>query len=156
MFDNLFLYFFPAAVVFAILSGIFFALQKKNVTANYKQFDSVELKNISGTIISDNGPLKKNFQWCSFDILINKNSVFIFPRNFYFIPTRLINLIYSNSDKKYTRRPLILRELKVAANSVEIIYYHRYAIMGKRKINLKNLNKEQISIFENIRRNKNY
>lgn len=150
MFTDLFFYFFLASLVFAILSGIFFSIQKKKMITRYQQPNSKVVRSISGTIVTKNGFLRKKYEWCSFDILINANSIFLFPKTFYCIPTRFINLIFSNSDKRNTKRPTILREFYISKHSVELVSYPGYLINGERKIYLKNLNQEQIILFQNV------
>ncbi len=148
-------YLFSGLLIYAMLSGIFFSLQKKQILTHYRHSDSRELNNIFGKIVIENGFLRKNIQWCSFTILINKNSLFIFPKNFYFIPSRSINIIFSNSDRKFTRHPVMLRKIILSKNNVEFICYPN-AISGSRRIQIKNLNNEQIVIFNEIKNNNNY
>jgi hypothetical protein len=156
MFNHTFFYFFLASLLLTGLFGVYFSFQKKNIIKNYKQTDSKILKNVTGVIIIENGPLKKNFQWCSFDILINQNSIFLFPKSFYFLPKRAIQLIYSNSDKKHSKFTTLLRQLNISRNNVELISYPNYLFVGTRRISLKKLNNEQILIFEDIKKSKNY
>lgn len=156
MFDNLFN--FPLSFILLILiwftiTGLFFSFQKKNILSNYKQIDSKELKNINGTIILDSGSFQKNRQWRTFDLLINQNSIFLFPKSFFFIPGRTINLFFSNKDKKYTKNSSLLREYKIYENNIEFIDYPNYLIRN-RKIHLKNLTPDQISLLENSLQNK--
>lgn len=148
-------YFFSGLFIFKIFSGIFFSQQKKQILTHYKHSDSKEINNIFGKIIIENGFLRKNIQWCSFTLLINRNSLFIFPKDFYFIPSRSINIIFSNSDRKFTRHPIMLRKITVSKNSVELICYPD-AISGSRRIQIQNLNKEQVSVFNKIINNNNY
>lgn len=152
---NIFYYALAAILIFKLVSIIFFYFVNKNIINNYKHPDSIEFKNINGKIITENGLLKKKIQWYSFDILVNRNSIFIFPKHFYFIPDRTINLIFSNSDRKFTRHPVILRKIILSKNNVELIYYPNH-IIGSRKIQLKNLTFEQLSVFQEIKKIKNY
>lgn len=153
MFDNLFLYFFLASISFTVISALFFSLQKKNIIKNYKQTDSKEYKNIYGTIVTKSGMLRQRFEWCTFDILVNKNSVFLFTKNFYFVPSRFINLVYSTSNNKYlkyTRRPKQVREFNIKNNNVEIVFMRDSFMFETSKIYLKNLTQEQIMILESV------
>ncbi|MDQ1101146.1 hypothetical protein QE442_003747 [Chryseobacterium sp. SORGH_AS1175] len=106
-------------------------------------------------MIRESRPFKKSIQWCSFTLLINRNSIFLFPKKLYFIPDRAVNLFYSNYDKKYTRHPMMLRKLTLSKNNVELVYYAD-SITGPRKIQLYNLTEEQLSIFQEIKKRKNY
>jgi len=135
---------------------IYFFFEKRKILKNYTVSNSKQLKNIHGLIISDGGPLKKNIQFCTFDLLINDKTVFIFPKSFYFIPMRKINLSFSNSDKKITRSTILLREMIVNNHSVDLISYPNYLQSKGRVIRLQNLTNEQVSIFEEIKKNKNY
>ena len=142
--------FLIASISFTVFLGIYFLIRKKYILNHYKQPDSKELKSINGMIITERGFLRKNFQWCSFDMLINDNSIFLFPKAFYFIPSSIINLIFSNSKKENTKRPTLLREFKISRNNIELIYYPDYLITGKRRILLNNLKPEQFSLLEEI------
>lgn len=153
MFESLFEFPFPFILIVILwisIYSLYFLIQKKNILSNYRQTDSKELKNISGTIITENGFLRKKIQWCSFDILINSNSIFLFSKNFHILPDRIINLVFSNSNKVNTKRSALLREFKISKNNIELIYYPHYLIGGQRKIYLKNLTDKQFSILENI------
>ncbi|REC41179.1 hypothetical protein DRF69_15870 [Chryseobacterium sp. 5_R23647] len=88
--------------------------------------------------------------------MINENSIFIFPRSLYFIPIRKINLIFSNSDRKFTMSPQILREIIINKYSIDFIYYPPFLLSGKRIIRLQNLNSEEIKIFNELKTQKNY
>lgn len=145
-----FVYFFYAIPAFFVVSGIFFFIQKDKIIEKYKQPDAVILKNINGTmstVIKSSLSYNKSFQWCSFEILMNQNSMFLFRRNFYIIPRGCINLKFK-SDVKNTRNPTVLREFKINASSVELIYYPDYMINAKRTISLNGLNEEQILLFQ--------
>lgn len=145
-----FFYLFLAVPVFYIISGIFFFLQKNKIIEKYKEPNAPMLKNINGTIVIVNkGTLhyNKRFQWCSFDILLNQNSMFLFPRSFYIIPRGCINLRFK-SDIRNTKRPTVLREFHISANSIELISYPDYMVNGKRTISLNDLNQEQILLFQ--------
>ena len=100
--------------------------------------------------------MKKKIHLCSFDLLINDNTIFIFRKSFYVIPMRKINLNFSNSDKKLTRSTILLREMKISNQSVDLISYPNYLQSKGRIIRLQNLTTEQISFFEEIKKNKNY
>jgi len=146
--DNIFLYFFIGFVLFAIGKSIYYFIEKKTILENYKQVNSVEFKNISGTIFTDGGN-KKRSEWCNFDLLINENSIFLFAASFSFIPLKIINLLFSNKNRKNTRNPILLREYKIDHKNVVLIYYPDYMI-GSKKITLENLNHEQLLILENL------
>lgn len=148
--DNIFFYFFIASIFSAILSGLFFYYQKKTIIKNHKKENSKELKNISGTIFTDKGFLSWGLEFGTFDLLINENSIFLFMKSLGFIPGRNTNLIFSNSNRKNTRKPTLLREYKIDTNNVQLVYYPEYLGGRSRKITLKNLNHEQISMFENL------
>lgn len=152
---DIFYYVLVAILIFKLLSIFFFHFEQRNMIINYRRSDSNELKNINGKIITENGLLKKSIQWCSFHIIVNRDSIFIFPKNFYIIPDRPVNLIFSNSDRKHTKKFYILRKLNLNNNSAELIYYPNY-IIGSRKIQLQNLTLEQISVFQEIKKIKNY
>ncbi|MCX8533167.1 hypothetical protein OEA66_12475 [Chryseobacterium sp. KC 927] len=92
----------------------------------------------------------------NFDLLINDNTIFIFPKSFYFIPIRKINLNFSNSSKKLTRSTLLLREMIMNNHSVDLVSYPNYLHSKGHIIRLQNLTNEQISIFEEIKKNKIY
>ncbi|SDQ12448.1 hypothetical protein SAMN05421664_0617 [Chryseobacterium soldanellicola] len=156
MFYHTFFDFFLASLLLTAIFGVYFSFQKKSFIKNYKQADTKILENINGMIITENGPLRKSFQWCSFDIMINQNSIFLFPKSFYFLPKRAIQLIYSNSDKKHSKFTTLLRQLNISKNNVELISNPNYLFAGTRKILLKELNNEQILIFEDIKKSKNY
>lgn len=156
MFDSILSYFFPAIILSLMISVIYFFFEKRKIIKNYSVSNSKYLKNIRGLIISDGGYLKKKIQLCSFDLLINDNTIFIFPKSFYIIPMRKINLILSNSDKKLTQSTILLREMKVNNQSVDLTSYPNYLQSKGRIIRLQNLTTEQISIFEEIKKNKNY
>ncbi|AZA73631.1 hypothetical protein [Chryseobacterium indoltheticum] len=156
MFDSILSYFFPAIILSLMISVIYFFFEKRKIIKNYSVSNSKYLKNIRGLIISDGGYLQKKIQLCSFDLLINDNTIFIFPKSFYVIPMRKINLNFSNSDKKLTRSRILLREMKISNQSVDLISYPNYLQSKGRIIRLQNLTTEQISIFEEIKKNKNY
>lgn len=145
-----FFYVFLGIPVFFIVSGIFFFIQKNKIIEKYRQPDAVMFKNIIGTMDTVSKSLlqyNQNFQGYSFDILLNQNSMFLFPRNFYMIPRGCINLRFK-SDAKNTKNPTVLREFHIKANSVELIYYPDYMINTKRTISLNGLNEEQILLFQ--------
>jgi len=154
--DILVTYFLPLIVLYLIISTAFFTIKKYDIIKNYKQPNSHQIKNVTGLIIDSNGLLRQKAQWCNFEILINENSIFIFPRSFYIIPIRSINLIFSNSNRKFTRSPQILREIIINKYSVDFIYYPPFLVSGKRTIRLQNLNSEEIKIFEELKIQKNY
>lgn len=139
-----------AGVVIFIILAIFFFFEKTKIIEKYKQPNAVIIKNISGTTVTVNkGNLhyNKRSQWGSFDILINQNSMFLFPRYFYFIPWVFINLTF-NSDRRNTKRPTVLREFHINGNSVELICYPDFFSTGKRTITLDGLSQEEVLIFQ--------
>lgn len=83
--DAILTYFIPLVIVFIIISTAYFTIKKYGIIKKYKQPDSHQIKNIKELIIDSNGLLRQKAQWCSFEILINENSIFIFPRSFYII-----------------------------------------------------------------------
>ncbi|AZA53673.1 hypothetical protein [Chryseobacterium sp. G0201] len=147
--DNIFPYFIIVFFLFAIGKSVYYFIEKKKILKNCKQTNSIELKNISGTIFTDQGN-KKNFEWCSFNLLINENSIFLFSTSFHFIPLKTTNLLFSNKNRKNTRKPTLLREYKIDNNSVELVYYPEYLMNRHKKITLENLNQEQILMLENL------
>jgi hypothetical protein len=149
MFNNIFAIFIVGFILFAIATTIYFFIEKKKILETCKQINSIELKNISGTVFTNAGR-NKRFEWCSFNLLINENSIFLFIISFSFIPFRVTNLLFSNSHRKNTRKPTLLREYKIDKNSIELVYYPEYIVNGHKKITLKNLTSEQILIFENL------
>ncbi|PIF44638.1 hypothetical protein CLU96_1616 [Chryseobacterium sp. 52] len=153
MLDHIFDYFFLAAIVFQLLLGIFFYVQNKKIIARFRNSDSREFKNISGKTVSDKGFLRRSFRWCSFNILINQNSVFLFPKDFYFIPGRFINLTFG-SNKENTKRPTGLREFSIHKDTVVLVSYPDFLVNGKRTIYLQNLNPEQIELFQKVLKNR--
>lgn len=155
MLENLYYYFVPAAILIMIIAVLFFVIEKRKIIKNYRQVDSKELKNVTGLMISSGKGLSKKWQLCHFDLLINQNSIFIFPRSFYIYPVPKINLIFSNSDRRNTKSPDMLRELIIKNKSVDLVYYPSFLI-GSRIIRLQNLLQEQILIFEDIEQRKNY
>lgn len=156
MLENLLPYFLPAAILIMLISAVFYFIEKNKIITKYKHENSKYLKNISGLTISDLGQLKKSIQFCSFDILINPDTLFIFPKSFYVIPFRKIILNFSNSDKKLTPSTILLREMIVNKNSVDLISYPKHLLSKGRIIRLKKLSQEEILIFEEIKTNKNY
>lgn len=155
MFEQLFQ--FPAIVLvpitWAILSIVYFSIQKRNILTNYKQSDSKEITHISGSIVTKSGMLRQRFEWCTFDILVNQNSVFLFPKSFYFIPSRPINLVYSTANSKYTqqtRKPKQVREFNIGKDNVEIVFMRDYMMSQTSKLYLKNLTQDQIKLLDSI------
>lgn len=142
-------YFFIASVCSAIIFGIYFFIQKKNIIKNYRQENSIELKNINGTIITDKGFLSWGIDFGTYDLLINDNSIFLFLKSFGFIPRRMTNLFFSNSNRKNTKRAVLLREYKIDRKSVKLVYYPDHMMNRSCQIILKNLSDEQLSILEN-------
>ncbi|KMQ60258.1 hypothetical protein ACM46_18795 [Chryseobacterium angstadtii] len=153
MFDHIFDYFIPICIASLIIPGIFFYFQNKKIITKYKQPDSRILKNINGKIVTDKGVLKKSFRWCRFDILLNQNSVFLFPKDFYFIPARFINLTFY-FDKKNTKSPTGLRSFSIHKNTVTLLSYPNFLVNGKRTIYLQNLTPEQIQFFQEALKNR--
>lgn len=145
-----FFYFFLAVLIFFVISGVFFYFQKNKIIGKYKQPDGVMLKNISGTIVTiSKGGLqhKKSFQWCSFDILMNPNSMFLFPRSYSILPLSCINLRFK-MDRGNTKNPAVLREFIIDEKFVELIYYPDHMLNAKRTISLNNLSQEEVLLFE--------
>ncbi|WP_123911923.1 hypothetical protein [Chryseobacterium shigense] len=97
--------------------------------------------------------MRKSIRWCSFDILLNQNSVFLFSKNFYCIPSRFINLIFF-SDKRNTKSPTVLREFSFNNNSVVLVSYPDFLVNGKRTIYLQNLTPDQIKLFQEALKNR--
>lgn len=156
MFNSILSYFIPALILSLIVSVIYFFFEKAKTIRNYADSDSKHLKNISGLIISDTGFFSRKIESCHFDLLINENTMFIFPRSFYWIAMRKINFNFSNSSKKLTHSTIVLRAMVVNKNSVDLISYPKYLQSKGRIIHLQNLTNEQISVFEEIKKNKNY
>jgi hypothetical protein len=148
MFELPIYYFFIASICSTIIVGIYYFIQKKNIIKNYRQENSNELKNISGTIITDKGFLSWGMELGTFDLLINNNSIFLFLKSFGFIPGRITNLFFSNSNRKNTKRAVLLREYKIDRKSVKLVYYPDHLMNRSRQIILKNLSDEQLSILE--------
>ncbi|WP_045493967.1 hypothetical protein [Chryseobacterium sp. StRB126] len=147
---NPFFYFIIAGLLFFVISGVFFFIQKDKIIEKYRQPDAVILKKIYGTITTvHKGTLhyNKRFQWCSFDILLNENSIFLFPRSFYIVPRGCINLKF-RSNAKNTKNPTFLIRFHLNGDSVELIYYPDHLLNGERTISLNGLNKEQILLFQ--------
>ena len=151
--DNIFFYFIIAFFLFAIGKSIYHFIEKKKILANYKQLNSIEINNISGSIVTTSGMLRQRFEWFTFDILINQNSVFLFPKSFYFIPSRAINLVYSTANNKYTkqtRKPEQIREFNVSKDNLEIVFMRDYFMSQTSKLYLKNLTQEQIKLLDSV------
>lgn len=149
IFYNIFPFFIIGLILFVIISNIYFFIEKRKIIETCKLENSIELKNISGTIFTNAGR-NKRLEWCTFNILINENSFFLFSRSFSFIPFKTTNLLFSNKNRKNTRKPTLLREYKIDKNNVQLIYYPKYLGNYSRKITLKNLKQEQISMFESL------
>lgn len=128
--------FFLALFTFAIGKTIYYFAEKNKIIKTCKLADTLELKNISGTIFTDEGTFKKKYEWCSFDLLINDNSIFLFAKSFSLTPFRIINLLFSNSNKINTRKPTLLREYKISSDTVQLVYYPEYLNARSRKITL--------------------
>ncbi len=150
MSNTFFLLFTAAIFIFAIGKSIYYFLEKNKILKICRHTNSIELKNISGTIFTNEGTFKKKYEWCSFDILINNNSIFLFSKGFSVIPFRVINLLFSNSDRRNTRKPTLLREYKISSNQIKLVYYPEYLNARSRTITLHNLKTEQVSLFENL------
>ncbi|KNB61131.1 hypothetical protein [Chryseobacterium sp. Hurlbut01] len=155
MLENLFSYLFPVAILITISTSAYFFWESKNILIHHQQSNSKTFNNIRGMSISDGGFIKKKIQILHFDVLVNTNSIFIFPKSLYFIPLRKINLIFSHSDIKNTKSPEMLRELVIKNRSVDLVYYPKI-LLHSRTIRLQNLSMEQIKIFEDIKLKKNY
>lgn len=150
MSNTFFLLFTAAIFIFAIGKSIYYFLEKNKILKICRHTNSIELKNISGTIFTNEGTFKKKYEWCSFDILINDNSIFLFSKGFSVIPFKVFNLLFSNSNRKNTRKPTLLREYKISSNAVQLVYYREYLNARSREITLQNLNTEQVSLFESL------
>ncbi|WP_294287547.1 hypothetical protein [uncultured Chryseobacterium sp.] len=148
--DLIFPLFFILLFAFAIGKTIYYFVEKNKIVETCKLADTVELKNISGTIFTNEGTFKKKYEWCSFDIMINNNSIFLFSKGFSAIPFRVINLLFSNSDRKNTRKPTLLREYKISSDQIKLVYYPKYLNARSRTITLHNLKAEQVSLFEKL------
>lgn len=138
-----------AGIAFFIISRIFFYTQKNKIIEKYRQPDAIVFKNIHGTIVSvTKGGLSysKKFQWCSFEIFMNQNSIFLFPKDFYIVPGKCINLRFG-SDRRNTRNPEVLREFHIHDSYVELILYPDWMPNTKRTISLEGLNKAEILLF---------
>ncbi|WP_123873158.1 hypothetical protein [Chryseobacterium contaminans] len=108
------------------------------------------IKNINGNIVTVvKGGLRysKSFQWGSFDILLNQNSMFLFPRSLYILPQRCINLRFK-LDTRNTRNPAVLTEFHINKSSVKLIYYPNHLLYAKSTVSLNNLNQEQVLLFQ--------
>ena len=57
--NNIFFYFLIAFILFAIGKSIYYFVEEKKILKNCKQINSIELKNINGTIFTDEGTFKK-------------------------------------------------------------------------------------------------
>lgn len=151
--DHIFDYFLSIFIAAPVIFGIFCYFQNKKIITKYRQPDSRELKNISGKIVVESGFLRKNFRFCTFQILLNQNSVFLFPTDFYFIPSRFINLNF-NSDKRNTKSPTGLREFSFSNHSITLISYPDFLVNKKRTIYLQNLTPDQIRLFQEALKNR--
>jgi len=148
--DTIFIYFLTGLVLFSAGKIIYYYIEKKKILEECKDLNTIELKNITGTIFTDEGTFKKKYEWCSFHVLINENSIFLFITGFSFIPFKVTNLLFSNSNRKNTRKPTLLREYKIGSDTIQLVYYPEHLLARSRTITLKNLNTEQIAIFENV------
>jgi hypothetical protein len=148
--DNIFLYFIIVSILLAVGKSIYFLNEKKKILTNYKLPNSIELKNISGTIFTDKGFLSWGLEFGTFDLLINDNSIFLFMKSLGFIPSRITNLIFSNSNRKNIQKATLLRDYKIDHNNIQFIYYPEHLIGRSRKIILENLTQDQISLLENL------
>ncbi|SHF36428.1 hypothetical protein [Chryseobacterium sp. OV279] len=153
MSDHIFDYVLPVFVAALVIFRIFCYLQNKKIITKYRQPSSSELKNISGKIVVESGFLRKNFRYCTFHILLNQNSVFLFPTDFYFIHSRFINLTF-NSDKRNTKNPTGLREFSFSNDSVVLISYPDFLVNRKRTIYLQHLTPDQIKLFQEALKNR--
>ncbi|WP_312901936.1 hypothetical protein [Chryseobacterium taichungense] len=146
MSNTFFILFVIAIFVFAIGKTIYYFIEKKKIFESCRQSNSIEIKNISGTIFIDGGN-RKRWEWCIFHLLINENSIFLFTVSFGLIPLKIINLLFSNKNRKNTRNPILLREYKIEKNNAVLVYYPDYMI-GSKRITLNNLNQEQLLLLE--------
>lgn len=150
MSNTFFLLFTAAIFIFATGKSIYYFLEKNKILDTCKTADTIELKNISGTIFTDESTFKKKYEWCSFDILINDNSIFLFSKSFSLTPFRIINLLFSNSNKINTRKPTLLREYKISSDTIQLVYYPEYLNTRSRNITLQDLNTKQVLLFERV------
>lgn len=150
MLDNTFAYFLTAVILFSAGKSIYYFIEKDKILKDCRALNSIEFKNITGALFTDEGTFKKKYEWCSFDLLINENSIFLFITGFSFIPFKVTNLLFSNSNKKNTRKPTLLREYKIDSGKIHLVYYPEHLLARSRTITLENLNAEQITIFENV------
>ncbi|SHF25230.1 hypothetical protein [Chryseobacterium vrystaatense] len=153
MLDHIFNYFLLISIASLVIFGVFSYFQNNRIITKYTQPDSIELKKISGKIVVESGFLRKSFRFCTFHILLNQNSVFLFPADFYFIPSRFINLTF-NSDKRNTKSPTVLREFSFSNNSVVLVSYPNFLANRKRTIYLQNLTADQINLFQQALKNR--
>lgn len=94
-----FLLFAIAIIVFAIVKTIYYFIEKRKIFESCRQVNSFEIRKLSGSILID-GTYRKRWEWCTFDLLINENSIFLFTAGFSLVPLKIINLLFSNKDKK--------------------------------------------------------
>ncbi|PWN66695.1 hypothetical protein [Chryseobacterium oncorhynchi] len=138
-----------AGLAFFIISGVYFYIGKDKIIKKYMQPDAVKLNKVNGTIVTvTKGGLsyRKRLQWCSFEIFMNQNSMFLFPKDFYIIPRNCVNLRFG-SDRRNTKNPEVLREFHIYDNYVELILYPDHMLNTKRTISLTGLNQEEVLLF---------
>lgn len=145
-----FIFFIVGMITVPIGISIYFSIEKHKILTTCKLPSSRELKNIIGTTVRDKGPLNWNLELNTFDLLINDNSIFLFVKSYGFIPQRITNLLFSRSDVKNTRKPTLLIEYKIDHNSIQFVYYTKHLMNQSRKITLKNLKPDEISMLENL------
>ena len=63
------------------------------------------------------------------------------------MPLHIINLLFSNKNRKNTRHSILLREYKIDDGKVILVYHPGY-VPRLKKITFENLNPEQLSILE--------
>ncbi len=144
--NTFFLIFIIGLCLFAIGKTIYYFIEKKKVLTTCKNPDSIEIKNITGTIFTDGGN-NKRLELCTFNLLINENSIFLFTLSLSFMPLHIINLLFSNKNRKNTRHSILLREYKIDDGKVILVYHPGY-VPRLKKITFENLNPEQLSILE--------
>ncbi len=71
--DNIFIYFLTGIILFSAGKIIYYYIEKKKILKTCKQINSIELKNISGTVFTDAGR-NKRFEWCSFNLLFSNHA----------------------------------------------------------------------------------
>lgn len=149
-----FLFCIIAFILVPIAVSIYFSIEKNKILKHYKHTNSRELKNITGTTVTDKAFLNWNLEFNTFDLLINNNSIFLFVKSYGFIPKRITNLLFSRSDVNNTKNPTLLREYKIDNDSIQFVYYPRHLANRSRKVTLKYLKPDELSLLENLLKDK--